>query len=101
MISLSFLLPFLLPCSSAVLTEPPRSRSTSGLGVVGLYVLSSAVHYSAAQCVYSAGYHRRARDHLAPACQIRFIFYNPKANLYLPRSHRRSVCEFGVSGAYS
>jgi hypothetical protein len=49
-------LPFLfLPYFPAVLTEPPRSRSTSGLGVVWLIsLLSSAVRYTASQRPYSA-----------------------------------------------
>jgi hypothetical protein len=39
MISLTLQLPFLflIPCYPAVLPEPPRSRSTSGLGEVGLF----------------------------------------------------------------
>jgi hypothetical protein len=39
MISFTLQLPFLLliPCYSAVLSETPRSRSTSGLGVVEVF----------------------------------------------------------------
>jgi len=63
MISLSFLLPFLfLLLSSAVLTEPPSSRSTSGLGVVGLYG-SFPLRFATAPpsaLILLAGNHRRA-----------------------------------------
>jgi hypothetical protein len=55
MISFILQLPFLfLTCYSAALPEAPRSRSTSGLGVVGIFLTFSAVRYSASQHAYSA-----------------------------------------------
>jgi hypothetical protein len=64
MISLILQFPFLflIPCSSAVLTEPPRSRSTSGLGASGLYSSFPLrfVTTPPSALILPSGHHRRA-----------------------------------------
>jgi hypothetical protein len=54
MISFILQLPFLflIPCYSAILSETPRSRSTSGLGVVEVIPTFSAIRYAASLCLF-------------------------------------------------
>jgi len=84
MISLTLQLPFLflILCSSAVLTEPPRSRSPSGLGVVGIIApfLCGSIYSLSVRLFCLLAITAATSFNETPACQTMFIFYNHPAN---------------------